>query len=201
MEAQPRSKNGHPPQSTTGVAKASSIHPNNPPVIRCCRGWPGKTSETMTASSGSVNTGPDPQATRHAGQFWIGRVGGYRAGLKCHAANRARARRAAHDLRMHGAGVSDVLRCGVRGSIGFKRHTAFRASPWLCREHLRMHGAGVLRRWRGSWGQEPMDTKGAACEPSYFPGSIFELCPATLGTEVPGAVCVVERRLRSFPGR
>ena len=58
IEAQPRSKKGHPPHRTTGVARMSSIQPKSRPGRRCWSGWPGRTSETMTASSGSVSTAP-----------------------------------------------------------------------------------------------------------------------------------------------
>src|SRR5580704_10456403 len=49
IEAQPRSKKGHPPHSTTGVASANSTHPNIGPGLR---------PENMMASSGTVSAAP-----------------------------------------------------------------------------------------------------------------------------------------------
>ena len=54
MEAQPRWKNGHPAQRTTGVARANSSQPSALPAKRCCSGLAGSKSESMMASSGSV---------------------------------------------------------------------------------------------------------------------------------------------------
>ena len=54
-DAQPRSNSGHPAQSTTGVASASSIHGIHRPSARCT-GIPGRKSDMPSRNSGTVNT-------------------------------------------------------------------------------------------------------------------------------------------------
>ena len=54
-EAQPRSKSGHPAQSTTGVASTSSIHGIHRPSA-CCTGIPGRKSDIPSTKTGTVNT-------------------------------------------------------------------------------------------------------------------------------------------------
>src|SRR3984885_8447439 len=58
IEDQPRSKNGQPAHRTTGVANANSSQRSNWPLNLFWSGWPGNTSETMTASSGRVRATP-----------------------------------------------------------------------------------------------------------------------------------------------
>ena len=55
-EVQPRWKNGHPPQSTTGVASSNSIHGSPPAGSACCTSIPGNMSAMATPSSGAVST-------------------------------------------------------------------------------------------------------------------------------------------------
>ncbi len=57
-DAQPRSKKGQPPQSTTGVASASCTHASTRGSKACCTGWPGIRSDMPRKSSGSVRTTP-----------------------------------------------------------------------------------------------------------------------------------------------
>ena len=54
-DAQPRSKNGHPPQSTTGEASSSSIQGSHPFGSTLWTGMPGSMSAMAIASSGTVN--------------------------------------------------------------------------------------------------------------------------------------------------
>ena len=55
IDAQPRWKNGHPPQSTTGVASSNSIHGSQPPGSACCSGIPGSMSIMARMSNGTVS--------------------------------------------------------------------------------------------------------------------------------------------------
>src|SRR5277367_1148174 len=53
-DAQPRSKNGHPPHRTTGVARSSSIQGSQPLCSACSTGTPGNIATIAMASSGAV---------------------------------------------------------------------------------------------------------------------------------------------------
>ena len=55
-DAHPRTKKGHPPQSTTGVASRNWDQVIAAGGTACCRGWPGRNSDTMKARIGSVRT-------------------------------------------------------------------------------------------------------------------------------------------------
>ena len=57
-DCQARTKKGHPPHSTTGVASASSNHPRPPDDARRSRGRPGSRSPMAIAASGTVRTTP-----------------------------------------------------------------------------------------------------------------------------------------------
>src|SRR5579871_393407 len=54
-DAQPRWKNGQPPQRTTGLASKSSSHANPPPEIKRCTGMPGSMPAIAIPSSGAVS--------------------------------------------------------------------------------------------------------------------------------------------------
>ena len=54
-DAQPRTKNGQPPHSTTGVASANCVQVIAAGDMTCCSGCPGRTSEIMKARIGSVS--------------------------------------------------------------------------------------------------------------------------------------------------
>ena len=54
MDSQPRTKNGWPHQSTTGVASANSIQAHVCAVSRCCSGMEGSRSDAMRASKGTA---------------------------------------------------------------------------------------------------------------------------------------------------
>ena len=53
IEAQPRSKKGHPPHSTTGVASSSWIQVKAVPPIRMRTGLPGSISDMVMRNTGS----------------------------------------------------------------------------------------------------------------------------------------------------
>ena len=55
IEAQPRWKKGHPPQSTTGVASSNSIHASRPPGSACRDGIPGSMSIIARMNRGAVS--------------------------------------------------------------------------------------------------------------------------------------------------
>ena len=55
-DAQPRTKNGQPPQRTTGAASAKRIQFTQPCGTIDCSGWPGSISDTMNARIGAVIT-------------------------------------------------------------------------------------------------------------------------------------------------
>src|SRR5439155_11173604 len=84
----------------------------------------------------------DPEPPGHVFQLGVLFVAGHRSWLQGHAANRARARSVAHDLRMHRA---DVLRArrGRFGADGLERHAALRTGARPRLPHLRVHGTGV----------------------------------------------------------
>ena len=103
--------------------------------------------------------GPYPQASRHAGQFRIGRVTvTVRGSSAMPQMGQGRARRA-----RFADAWGRCIRCVPwGGGLGWlKRHAAFRASSRLSGEHFRMHGAGVLGSADVSW-SGPMDTRPAA---------------------------------------
>src|SRR5581483_7028294 len=63
MDAQPRWKNGQPPQSTTGVARNNSNHGNQPLGSARWTGMPGNMSAMAIESNGTVSATP-PQRRR-----------------------------------------------------------------------------------------------------------------------------------------
>src|SRR5580658_3261497 len=54
-ESQPRSKNGQPPQITTGVASTNSIHEIARIESKCCTGCPGRRSDIARKKTGKLN--------------------------------------------------------------------------------------------------------------------------------------------------
>ena len=103
-EAQPRTKNGQPAHSTTGVASASCSQ------FESC--WPrssGKVGEVPAHLQRDDRNGEDdadPEAPGHVDELGVGaglRGDGHR--FERHPADRARARPDLPDLRMHRAGV------------------------------------------------------------------------------------------------
>ena len=98
-----------------------------------------------------------PEAARHVAQFGILRLRrGDGARLQCHAADRARARLLAHDLRVHGAHPLGPGR-GRGNRFRLKRHAALGTRARSLLAHLRIHGANVdllficHGRLRGGW--------------------------------------------------
>ena len=55
-DCQPRTKKGHPPHRTTGVASASPIQPSVAADARCSRKCPGKCSAMVRRNRGAVRT-------------------------------------------------------------------------------------------------------------------------------------------------
>ncbi len=97
--------------------------------------------------------------------------------------------------------VYSVRSFGAAGCGCIQRHAALRACPRLRGEHLGMHGAGVLRG-RGGLGGRPNwyqgRRRGNRLRAVIFARTRLEFCPAALGTEVPGAACVLDRCRRLF---
>ena len=83
----------------------------------------------------------DPEPTRHVHKLGIGPVdGAHRPRLERHAADRARPRPLAHDLRMHRAGP---FRLRPRCHHGLERHAALRTIPRSALADLGVHRTGV----------------------------------------------------------
>src|SRR5688572_17949315 len=85
----------------------------------------------------------DPEATLHVYEFRVLFLYGDGAGLERHPTNRTKTRRITHNLRMHWAGVFDLLlRRAYRSWL--ESHTAFRTSAGFLLSHFRMHRARVF---------------------------------------------------------
>jgi len=56
IDCQARTKNGPPPQTTTGVARKSCVHAATRGDTRWRSGWPGSMSPITDASNGKVST-------------------------------------------------------------------------------------------------------------------------------------------------
>ena len=103
-DCQPRTKNGQPAHSTTGVANTSWIQFDRRLVD------PAVTADQVAAHLQDHRRErehqADPEAARHVGKFGIGRrIEAGDLGLQRHAADRAIAGTDLADLRMHRAGV------------------------------------------------------------------------------------------------
>ena len=108
-DCQPRTKNGQPAHSTTGVANASWIQLDSVAID------PAMRADEMRAhlqdDDRKRQHEADPEAARHVGELGIGpAVGGRELGLERHAADRAGAGADLPDLRMHRAGVDRAFR-------------------------------------------------------------------------------------------
>ncbi len=87
--------------------------------------------------------------------------------------------------------------CSVadEGSIGSSAMPHFGQAPGFADEHLGMHGTGVLGR---GWGRGGDGYRRSSLRAVVFAWVRFELCPATLGTEVPGAARMLNGRSGFF---
>ena len=173
IEAQPRSKKGHPPHNTTGVANASSIHPNNPPWRRPCSGWAGNTSEIMMASRGRVSTAPTHRR----------RVMLTSSGLAALAVT-VRGSSAMPQIGQAPGWSRTICGCmgqvysvcsdGEEGWVGSSAIPHFGQAPGFPASTSGCMGQVYSPDAAGDTdevGAEPMDTRGSACEPSYLCGS------------------------------
>ena len=146
-DRQPRTKNGHPPHRTTGVASINSSHCQALGEANCISAEsPGKISAMATIRIGIVSATQTQNLSSHASKLGIFLLAcAYRSRLQCHTANWAGPRFVPYDLRMHGAGVFS-LRYRERGNDWFQSHSALRtvARPLLA--HLRIHRACVFVR-------------------------------------------------------
>ena len=139
-DCQPRTKNGQPHHSTTGVASTS-----------CTQIAVREVSASMPAGDDMLGhrhdeqrhgeRDADPEPPRHVAQLGVALVaGGRRHRLERHAADRAAARPLAHDLGVHRAGPQ-------------------RASRRLCGGDARLVAGEAL-----GFGDEPLAAAGAAEE-------------------------------------
>ena len=119
-ERQPRTKNGAPAHSTTGVDSASEIQFDHAGGTRCIRPkWP----PISITNTGSGQHQRDPEPPRHVGEFGIRRlVERNLFRLQRHAADRTTARPDLPHLGMHRAGVDRAggapLRRGCPAAFG-----------------------------------------------------------------------------------
>ena len=115
-DAQPRTKNGQPPHSTTGVASASCDPVQRTPCgTQCCSGWPGRISddhEREDRQRSARATTRTAASCRRARGCLSSSVTVTR--LERHAADRAAPGPSLHDLRMHRAGVPAGRRRAAR---------------------------------------------------------------------------------------
>ena len=140
IDSQPRTSSGHPAHSTTGVARASSIH------VRAACGYhapPRHHARHFDQHQRNRQRDAYPEAPRHVRQLGRGLVAGaHDARLQRHPADWTIARLRTDDLRMHRA---DVF--GFRNRLDwrdrFERHAALRTRPRMVLPNLGMHRAGV----------------------------------------------------------
>ena len=102
-ERAPRTKNGQPPQSTTGVASASWTSGCASRAAACAIP-PGSISRHAEHEQRRRQDRAGHEAARHVRELRVRRVGGDAARLERHAADRAVAGPVAHDLGVHRAG-------------------------------------------------------------------------------------------------
>ena len=70
-DCQPRTKNGQPAHSTTGVAKRE-LHPVRQRRLDPDRAQPARCAPISSTKTGSVSDQADPEPPRHVGEFGIG---------------------------------------------------------------------------------------------------------------------------------
>ena len=143
IDVQPRTKNGQPPQSTTGVASTSSIHSSAPPPEATGAPAAGTGRPPSINSIGAVS----------ASDIQKRRVMSSSSGLACLDAATMRGSSAipqighapgptCDDLRMHRAGpLRPPHWCDIHW---FERHAALRAGARPALTDLRVHGTGEL---------------------------------------------------------
>ena len=108
-ERQPRTKNGQPPQRTTGAASRSWSASSTRGGTACAMGLPGSISPIATAQQRRREQRAPAEAPRHVDQLWIlGLLRGRDARLQRHAADGTVARPLAHDLGVHRAGPAGL---------------------------------------------------------------------------------------------
>ena len=111
IEAQPRSKNGQPAHSTTGVAHTRPIQFVTRRSSRPPRPIPRHHVAHREEKDRQAQRRRSPQPPRHVHELGVRRlVGVDRARLERHPADRARPRRVTHDLGMHRTRVFDPRR-------------------------------------------------------------------------------------------
>ena len=111
IDAHARTKNGQPAQKTTGVASASPIQfTSRMPTTRDQRPAERPCPPSSSTNTGSAERERQPEAPRHVDQLGVRLVlERDDARLERHPADRARARLVADDLRVHRAGVFDLV--------------------------------------------------------------------------------------------
>ena len=110
-DAQPRTKNGHPAQSTTGVASRNWSHTDSLWRNIAAKVEARKVRAHFQHHRGHGQRGADPEAASHVDQ--LGARAGFFTGterLQRHAADRAGAGTDLADFGMHGAGVDRAFR-------------------------------------------------------------------------------------------
>ena len=106
-DSHPRSKNGNPPQRTTGAASANSIQTSPLPPSHEGSEKPGIISAIESSRSGMVSARQIQNLRVMSEQFGIGGflLGQHGDRLQGHPADRTWTRTIADDLRMHGARI------------------------------------------------------------------------------------------------
>ena len=160
-DCQPRTKNGQPAHSTTGVAKRE-LDPVRQSAGRSSGRAPIRCPPISSAKTGSGQREADPEAARHVDQLGVRPASARREHrLERHAADRAGARADLADLRMHRAGVDrafghrrgfalrrrrDTSRDRPRTSRGSRPSRSSRAGPRGCAGAWRCAGRPSCRR-------------------------------------------------------
>ncbi len=195
-DAQPRSKNGQPHHSTTGVASANSIHVATRGVSMCIS---GPMRNMASATSGTPSTHARPEAPRHLAQlgiFFFGRGDSRR--LQRHAADRTRPRPVAHDL-ADASGRSTASCAVATGRSGSSAMPHFGHAPgWSCRISGSIGQTYEPRSSRFALRASPAGKEGSPVTDGspdfsataivaverYFPGSALNFSPQPPAAEV-----------------
>ena len=118
-ERQPRSKNGLPPQSTTGVASSSWIHASAAAGTACATRGGHEHLRHREREQRQREQAAQPEAAAHVEQLGARLVGERRRHrLERHPADRTRAGGVAHDLGVHRTGETRRCRRRRRGRPG-----------------------------------------------------------------------------------